>query len=494
VRFVAALGLTMLAVGCASLPEVHPWFAPAGDAKAPAMVGSRGPISPQRSQAILARIQARGGGADVLDRHLAIEEEVAGQPLALGNVATLLYDGPAFYNSMFDAIGKAQDHVNIEFYIIEDDEVGSKFSELLIGKAAAGVSVNLMYDSVGSSKTPAEFFKRLRDGGVKVLEYNPVNPLKARGAWRLNNRNHRKVVLVDGGVGYTGGINISDVYSSGSSPGRRPAGGPALSGGSTPFGSTGSAGTSSASASSPAGSRVGSAPDDRPAVGWRDTNVRIEGPAVAQLQQMFLETWKKQGGEALDERNWFPDVPRAGNHPVRIVASGPGDAMPAIYVATLSAIAHAEKSVRITMAYFVPDAQTIDALKGAAARGVDVALVLPSYTDFWAVFHAGRSHYAELLAAGVKIYERQDALLHAKTIVVDGVWSTVGSSNMDWRSFLHNEELNAVILGRGFGDQMDTMFGRDVRRSLRIEPEAWARRPLDVRMKELAARVWEYWL
>jgi cardiolipin synthase len=497
VRFVAALGLTALAVGCASLPEVHPWFAPGAGTKAPAMVGSRGPISPQRSAAILARIQARSGGADVLDRHLAIEEEVAGQPLALGNVATLLYDGPAFYNSMFDAIGKARDHVNIEFYIIEDDEVGRKFSELLIGKAAAGVSVNLMYDSVGSGKTPPGYFKRLRDGGVKVLEYNPVNPLKARGAWRINNRNHRKVVVVDGGVGYTGGINISDVYSSGSSPGRRSergsglSSGSGLAGGSTPFGS---GGTSSASASSPAGSRVGSAPDERPAVGWRDTNVRIEGPAVAQLQQIFLETWKKQGGEELPERNWFPDVPRAGKHPVRIVASGPGDAAPAIYVATLSAIAHAEKSVRITMAYFVPDAQTTDALKGAAARGVDVSLVLPSYTDFWAVFHAGRSHYSDLLAAGVRIYERQDALLHAKTIVVDGVWSTVGSSNLDWRSFLHNEELNAVILGRGFGDQMDTMFERDVRRSLRIEPQAWARRPLDVRMKELAARVWEYWL
>ena len=146
------------------------------------------------------------------------------------------------------------------------------------------------------------------------------------------------------------------------------------------------------------------------------------------------------------------------------------------------------------MAYFVPDPQTVEALKSAAARGVDVVLVLPSYTDFWAVFHAGRSYYADLLEAGVKIYERQDALLHSKTIVIDGVWSTVGSSNMDWRSFLHNKELNLVVLGREFGRQMEAMFELDRKQSVRIEAEAWSRRPLDVRMKEWAARVWEYWL
>jgi cardiolipin synthase len=157
-------------------------------------------------------------------------------------------------------------------------------------------------------------------------------------------------------------------------------------------------------------------------------------------------------------------------------------------------MALAEKSIHITMAYFVPDPQTIDALKSAAARGVEVTLVLPSYTDFWAVFHAGRSHYSELLDAGVNIYERQEALLHAKTIVIDGVWSTVGSSNLDWRSFLHNAELNAVILGWGFGRQMEAMFQADLRDSMRIERDAWRRRPVEVRMKEWMARVWEYWL
>jgi cardiolipin synthase len=222
--------------------------------------------------------------------------------------------------------------------------------------------------------------------------------------------------------------------------------------------------------------------------------VRIEGPAVEQLQRLFLDTWSKQGGRPLPEREWFPTLKREGYHPIRIVGSGPGEAVPAIYVALLSAITYATKSVHITMAYFVPDPQTIKALKDAAARGVDVTMVLPSYTDFWAVFHAGRSHYSELLAAGVKIYERQDALLHAKTAVIDGVWSTVGSSNMDWRSFLHNYELNAVVLGWSFGLQMEAMFQRDLQGSVRVDPERWSHRPIEFRFKEWAARLWEYWL
>jgi cardiolipin synthase len=385
---------------------------------------------------------------------------------------------------MFEVIEAARDHVNVEFYIVEDDEVGRQFAELLLRKAAQGVSVNLMYDSVGSLDTPRAYFDRLREGGVKVLEYNPVNPLRARGDWRINNRNHRKVVIVDGRVGFTGGINISSVYASGSSPGRMRA-----------FsGSSGSGLGSGSGSRMSGGSRAASGSSGGGVIGWRDTNVRLEGPAVAQLQKLFLSTWSKQQGEPLPEREWFPAVARAGDAPVRIVASGPENPVPAIYVSLLSAIMFSEKSVHITMAYFVPDPQTIAALTAAARRGVDVALVLPSYTDFWAVFHAGRSHYSELLEAGVKIYERQTALLHAKTIVVDGVWSTVGSSNMDWRSFLHNEELNAVVLGSTFGTQMDAVFQRDVKESVRIDPVTWEQRPLSVRAKELAARVWEYWL
>lgn len=469
-RFALPLLVSALAVGCATLPEVHPWVKSTAPGKAPTMVGSRGPLNAKQTAAVMARLQAKGAGSDLLMKHIAIEEEVAGRPLTVGNSARVLQDGPASYGAMFDAIAQARDHVHVEFYIIENDEVGQRFSEALLRKAAEGVVVNLMYDSVGSGNTPLAFFDRLRAGGVQVLEYNPVNPLRARGAWRINNRNHRKLVIVDGRVAFTGGINISDVYSSTSSGSSRRSGGIGSSGGS--------------------GSRSG-VPRK---IGWRDTNVRIEGPAVEQLQRLFLDTWAKQGGEPLVQRDWFPTGSRSGSHPVRIVASGPGDEVPSIYVALLTAMEHADRSIHITMAYFVPDPQTIDALKRAAARGVDVKLVLPSYTDFWAVFHAGRSHYAELLEAGVKIYERQQALLHAKTVVIDSVWSTVGSSNLDWRSFLHNEELNAVVLGLDFGDQMEQMFAVDVAGSVRIDAQSWARRPAGVRVKELLARVWEYWL
>jgi cardiolipin synthase len=477
-RLASLVVTTVLLAGCATLPDVHPWSHDASNARSPTLVGARGQLKPVQVAAIMARLRANGVDTDVLESHMAIEEEISGRPLTVGNAASVLRDGPASYQAMFDAIALARDHLNVEFYIIEDDDMGRRFSEALLRKSAEGVAVNLMYDSVGSSQAPAEFFARLREGGVNVLEYNPVNPLKARGAWRVNNRDHRKLVIVDGRVAFTGGINISDVYSSGSSPG----GGRSASRG---FGSGVSLGS---------GVSSGSASRARRSVGWRDTNVRIEGPAVEQLQRLFLETWAAQGGPPLAEREWFPAMKPQGPHPVRIVDSGPGDEVPAIYVALLSAMAASEKSIHVTMAYFVPDSQTIDALKSAAARGVDVTLVLPSYTDFWAVFHAGRSHYADLLQAGVKIYERQEALLHAKTIVIDGVWSTVGSSNLDWRSFLHNAELNAVILGRDFGQQMEAMFQDDLRGSIRIDLDTWQRRPLDVRMKEWMGRAWEYWL
>jgi cardiolipin synthase A/B len=464
-RIVLLVVLTL--AGCASLPEVHPLYSASG-ARTPTVAGARGILSPERAQAVLARA-TQGSDSDVLRRHLVLEEEIAGTPLTVGNSVQLLSDGPATYQSMFAEIAKARDHINLEFYIFEGDETGQRFADALLKKAAEGVAVALMYDSVGSLQTKPEFFEQLRAGGVRVLQYNPVNPLQARAGWSVNQRNHRKSLIVDGQSAFVGGINVSDVYSSG----------PSRAG--SRFSGSGSA------------PRL-SAKERAKQPGWRDTNVRIEGPAVAQLQRLFLDTWQQQNGEALPARQWFPPMKAVGKHPVRVIASGPDDDVPAIYVTTVSAIMRAEQSVHVTMAYFIPDPQTLEALTSAAQRGVDVKLVLPSYSDFWAVFHAGRSHYGDLLQAGVKIYERQEALLHAKTVAVDGVWSSVGSSNLDWRSFLHNLEVNAVVLGPEFGRQMETMFSRDVAESKEITLEAWQRRPLGVRMKEIAARVWEYWL
>jgi len=215
---------------------------------------------------------------------------------------------------------------------------------------------------------------------------------------------------------------------------------------------------------------------------------------VAEFQKLFLATWEKQKGEPLPEKNYFPPPEHVGPHVVRAIGSSPDEPLSLIYATLLSAIGSAETSVHLTNAYFAPDPQLLDALEAAARRGVDVTLILPSQTDSWLVFHAGRNYYDRLLRAGVKIHERQGVILHSKTALIDGVWATVGSTNLDWRSFLHNYELNAVVLGPDFGKQVQAMFDKDLAASETITLEQWQRRPLNLRVKEWFARVWEYWL
>jgi len=345
----------------------------------------------------------------------------------------------------------------METYILEDDETGHRFADALIAKQREGVQVNLIRDSVGTLGTKKEFFQRLTDAGIKVLEFNPVNPLEAKVGWEVNQRDHRKLLIADGRIALLGGINISSVYS----------------GGSSSRGGSGGAG------------------QKQP---WRDTDLQVEGPVVAEFQKLFLETWEKQKGEPLAKRQYFPALQRQGDDVVHAIGSAPDDPFSLIYATLISAIDNAEREVLLTNAYFVPDPQLIASLKAAVARGVDVRLVLPGSSDAPLVFHAGRSYYDELLSAGIKIYERRRALLHAKTALIDGVWSTVGSTNLDWRSFLHNQELNAVVLGSTFGAQMRASFERDVANSEQIMLDKWRWRSIGVRAKEAFARVWQYWL
>ncbi|HEY9237414.1 MAG TPA: cardiolipin synthase [Burkholderiaceae bacterium] len=423
------------------------------------MQGARGPLSAARSKAILEGLRASGKETDVLDRHLALEAAITDSPLVAGNRVTLLIDGPQTYQAMFAAIDAARDHINMETYIMEADEVGERFAAALIRKQRAGVTVNLIRDSVGTLSTPKEFFQRMIDAGINVLEFNPVNPLTAKAGWDVNQRDHRKLLVVDGQTAFLGGINISGVYSGGSfSSGSR-------------------------------GQRTGK--NDPP---WRDTDLQIDGPVVAEFQKLFIETWEKQKGKPLAPRAYFPPLTRQGDEVVHALGGWPDEPYSVIYATLISAIDSAETDVLLTNAYFVPDPQLLASLKGAVARGVDVKIVLPSKTDSALVFHAGRSYYDELLAAGVKIYERQDALLHAKTALVDGVWSTVGSTNLDWRSFLHNQELNAVVLGKDFGRRMRAAFDADLAASKPVTLEQWRQRsPLD-RAKEAFGKIWQYWL
>ncbi|OWW22150.1 cardiolipin synthase [Noviherbaspirillum denitrificans] len=456
-----ALAIGVIA-GCASLPDVHYLHArqlvPTRD---PAIVTASGELPAEKKQALLDGLQAKAGPTDILARHVAAEEAISGRPLVAGNKIVLLDDGPATMRAMMSAIEGARDHINLETYIFEADEVGNALANLLMKKKAAGIVVNLIYDSIGSKDTPKEFFDRLREAGVNVLEFNPVNPTRTRGEWDINQRDHRKILLVDGRIAFTGGVNISRVYGK---------------------------------SSFLRGKRDDPPPKDVKEAAWRDTHMQIEGPVVAEFQKFFLDTWQRQSGHPLPAANYFPVLKPAGNALVRAIASTPDREDFSVYKTYISAFAHADKSIHITSAYFVPDQQVLQAMIDAARRGVDVRIIFPSFSDFGLMLDAARSHYDDLLAAGIHVYERKAAMLHAKTAVIDGVWSTIGSTNIDMRSFLHNDEVNAVVLSAEFADRMEALFERDLQQSVEITADTWSRRGLRSRLRGWAVRIFEYWL
>lgn len=443
-------------------------------AAAPTVQTAQGALPAAAARAAVDEVAAAAGRDSSLRRHAALEENITGQPLTAGNRIALHADGPSTYAAMFGAIRAARDHVNLEVYIFEADNAGAKLADLLLRKQRAGVQVNIIYDSVGSLQTPAGFFRTLIDAGAQVLEFNPVNPLKLRKRWRLNRRDHRKILVVDGKVAFTGGVNISDVYSKSASS---RAGSSSGSGGGAPKDS-------------------GETPDKetQKAAPWRDTHIEIHGPAVAELQRLFLDTWTRQKGPPLPAKNYFPKLAPAGDDLIRIIASTPERPAREIYRSFLAAVRSAERSIHLTNAYFVPGREMVNALKDAARRGVDVKLILPSYSDSGLVFHAGRKYYTTLLRAGVQIYERQNAMLHAKTAVIDGAWSSVGSANMDLRSFLHNDEVNAHILSADFADRLEVLFQQDLAASRRVELETWRKRPAMLRVREWFGWLIQYWL
>jgi cardiolipin synthase len=416
--------------------------------------GARGALSRADSARILddlARKAPAGGG--MVERHLAIEEALTKTPLSLGNQVTLLEDGKATYAAMLQSIKAARQHVHVEMYIFEDDEVGRLFAAAMAERAKAGVRVRLIYDAVGSVGTKKEFFEELANTGVQVAAFNPVTVKNVLGSVAsIQNRDHRKLVVVDGRVAFLGGINISNVYGSGSS-------------------------------------RVGDVPfEERP---WRDLQVRIEGPVVGDFQRAFVSQWEKVKNESLRETALYPEIKPAGKEMVRAVATTPSDkGLNSTYVALISAIEASEVEVLITMAYFVPHPELMGALEAAARRGVAVKMVLPSRSDNAVVYHAGRSYYDDLLEAGVRIFERKARVLHSKSAVVDGVWSTVGSTNLDWRSLVYNDELNAIVVGSEFARQMGAIFAKDLGNSEEITRQKWRERPFKDRVKESAARAW----
>lgn len=427
-RRLPPLAILFLAVaGCAQLPTVDADIAAA----------ARRDVDPN-------------GIADLMRRQ---EERITHTQFVAGNTVTLLTDGQQTYAALTAAIDGAKRRIDMESYEFDPIE-GARFGDLLLAKRAQGVEVNLIFDSFGSLDTPDSLIARLRQGGVRVIEYHPIGfftglPLD------LNRRDHRKLLVVDDAVAITGGVNINQVYDI-----RRQ-------------------------------TRHGR-PVDPTKLAWRDTDVRIEGPVVAQFERIFMQTWEDQHGPALPPPP-PPPAPR-GDALVQAIDGTPAQHRTLIYRTLLVTISLARTSIHLTTGFFAPTPDLDHALEAAARRGVDVEIVVPAHSSSATVIAAGRAHYEDLMKAGVKIFERREVFLHAKTAVIDHLWATVGSANLDWRSVIYNNEINAVILDRGFAARMEALFADDVAASRPIDPRTWAQRPLLERIKEESARAIEFLL
>jgi cardiolipin synthase len=394
---------------------------------------------------------------DPLQRHYATQAALSETPLVFGNRTDLLQDGTETLPAMFGAIQQARDHVNLEYFIFEDIEVGGlRLSDLLTAKLADAVAVNIIYDAYGSRDTPAALFETLRRAGARAVAFNPIDPIALLSGHSPNDRDHRKIMVIDGRIGFVGGINLARTYENPPS--------------------------------------AGLAAGDTEHAYWRDCAMEIRGPAVAELQRLFFHTWKQQNGDAVAAVNYFPVIAREGVQTVRIIGSAPGDRSPLYYLSLERAIRAATSRIWLSSGYFVPPHQEREDLAKAARRGVDLRLVLPSVSDIEAAVFAGRAAYGDLLEAGARIFEMRNAVLHSKLVTVDGVWTAIGSSNLDRRSVVFNNEVDAVVLGAATASQVESLLQQDAAASAPITLQAWQNRPIGERLNELTARLWEYWM
>ena len=447
----AAFVLMLLAACAPSEPQ-----APNSMLATPQVSGKEGLTNGQEARETVADVASDAPNPAEFDALLATIGELSPAPLYKESRAELLIDGPATYGAMNKAIDQAQHSIYLETYIFADDEVGYKFAERLIAKAREGVKVCVIYDSVGSLKSAEAFFEMMEDAGVKRIEFRSINPAEGGNPLHVNNRDHRKILVVDDTVAFTGGINLSRTYSS-------------------------------ASLRKPSAVNIEE--------GWRDTHIAVYGPAVEGFRRVFQEQWLLQGGAPGDVSGIAAPIEREGDDLIAVLQSEGGDSEEsAIYRAYLESMDIARLKIWITQAYFAPDDAFMEQLKQAARRGVDVRILVPGISDSSLVLHASRSRYGELLSAGVKIYENTSSVLHAKTAVIDGIWSTVGSSNLDYRSFLHNDEINAVVLGTDFASQLESQFEQDIKQGRVITLQQWKKRPITDRVRELFSWVVNYWI
>lgn len=378
------------------------------------------------------------------NRELAalLSRDLRSQPTR-NNSVKILVNGEEKFPEVFDAIRAAGHHIHIEYYIFEDDEIGTQLAELLIEKAQQGVEVRLIYDDFGSRAIRKKLVPRMRKAGVEAYPFHRIIFLLL--ANRLNYRNHRKIIVIDGKTAFTGGMNVSDNYVN------KP--------GSKKF--------------------------------WRDTHLRIDGPGVYYLQYLFLCDWQFCTGQAIEsgEMLFSSSELHSNDTVVQIAASGPDSDQPAILFSLLQAIYLAEKELLITTPYFIPGDSMLEAISIAALSGLKVKLLVPGKSDSRFVNAAARSYYTDLMAAGVEIYQYRKGFVHSKTLVADGMLSVIGSANMDHRSFELNFEVNAFVYDSSVAEQMRQLFFKDLEHADRIDPERWANRKILRVLFEKVARL-----
>jgi cardiolipin synthase len=356
-------------------------------------------------------------------------------PVVGGNKIALLVNGDEYFPPMLSAIRSAKTTITFEQYVYEKAGIAEEFSQALAERCRAGVRVSLLLDSAGAFGIPAEYVTLMRTSGCHVAFFRPLRPWQIS---RSNHRSHRRALVVDGRIAFTGGFGVSEKWTG----------------------------------------------DGRTPENWRDTVVRVEGPVVQQIQASFAQNWRETTGMVLGAA-YVPAKPSVGTVSAQAVVSSPIGESYDTYLLLLMAIEAAQRSIYVTNPYFLPDERMSRALLAAVHRGVNVKVMVPGKIDHVYVRSASRRGFGPMIKAGVEIYEYHAALLHSKTMVIDGVWATVGSTNLDNRSFALNEELNLVVYDADIGQKFERMFADDLTRCRRITYEEWKHRSLRDRILEL---------
>ncbi len=374
-------------------------------------------------------------------RLFSLLSNISESPITGCNESRVLTDGKEAYQAMLEAMESAEDHIHFEFYIFRDDMIGNKFQDMMIRKAQSGIKVRIVCDGVGSHHLKNPFINRFKDAGVEFYFFLP--PMIATLDRRINYRNHRKIVIVDGKKGFVGGLNVGDDY-------------------------------------------LGLYPE----VGyWRDTHLEVEGDAVYFLQNIFLNDWKLASNERIVDPTLFPAHECRGDQQIQILSSGPDQVWDAIQEMCFGAIAVANERIWITSPYFIPDSGIYEGLKSAAVSGVDVRIIIPWKPDSKLVHYASLSYVEELMEAGVRFFQYRKGFVHAKIMIVDDLLATVGTANMDMRSFFCNFELTAVLFEQKTIQRIVKDFEDDLQECLEIQPSEFKARSRLDKGAELLSRM-----